>query len=167
MDSHHFQINSDPEYIWKCWNRFRNVFCPKTKMNALFFLFPPSASGILIFQCESMQHQCILLHFSSKSTQISDCISTACVCTVYGNVCKLHLLCCPSFTMLISHATARCPDTHKPFQPHFSFSNQLLPQSVIAVSACRRCFKSRSSDCNKKEMAAWIFPGKTNAFTHT
>lgn len=49
------------------------------------------------------------------------------------NVCELHLLCCPSFTLLISHATAPCPDSHKPFQPHFSFSNQPLPQSVIAA----------------------------------
>lgn len=36
--------------------------------------------------------------------------------------------------MLISYATP-CPDPHNPFQPHFSFSNQPLPQSVIAVSA--------------------------------
>lgn len=41
------------------------------------------------------------------------------VCTDHGNVCKLHLLCCPSLTMLISHATAPRPDTQEPFQPHF------------------------------------------------
>lgn len=80
--------------------------------------------------------------------------------TTYG------LLHCPSLSVLISHATAHCPDTPT-FQPHFSFSNQPEPQTVIAVSASWLCFESRSIWWEQEGDGSQNFTAKmkTNATT--
>lgn len=84
---------------------------------------------------------------------------------VCWNVCKLHLVCSAAHLsqclLVMQELTVQTTPTS---QPHFSFSNQPVPQTVIAVSASWLCFKSGSTDRSENEMAVRILPqNETNA----